>query len=407
MAQLKPLRKLVDGLREYLTERQYSERHIQVMCQNAGKIAEYGERQGHSQIEIEWLDEFFKLRFGTEYQTYRRGIKQETLRAADMLYSFQQHGCIERRVHHKIIESPECYQCFFAAAGQYSNQRQHAKGTRKQINIQVRHFVEFLEKKAVLPTELTNSLIREYFQTLTGYSKQWVSACHCDLKNILHATYEYGYIAEDFSGVCANIHAPYDAKVPSTYTPEEIEAVLASVDRSNPAEKRDYAILLLAARLGLRSSDIRALMFDNIDWRASEIRLTQAKTGGGITLPMPEDVGWAIIDYVKNARPKTDNPVIFLRHLAPYEPILAASGFNVITDKYFNRAKIHIPKGKHHGMHSFRHSLASHLVASEVPMPVISAILGHANTKSTSVYIKVDINGLRKCALEVTGGAVR
>lgn len=165
--------------------------------------------------------------------------------------------------------------------------------------------------------------------------------------------------------------------------------------------------MLLAARLGLRSSDIGALAFSNVDWHASEIRLKQTKTGTDITLPMPEDVGWAIIDYVKNARPKSDSPVIFLRHLAPYEPILSGSGFSNILDKYFSRAKIPIPKGKHHGIHTFRHSLASSLVANEVPMPVISEILGHTNTKSTSVYIKVDINGLRKCALEVTGGAVQ
>ncbi len=221
----------------------------------------------------------------------------------------------------------------------------------------------------------------------------------------MFAAYENGSIATDFSGVCANIHVPYDAKIPSAYTPEEVESVLSCVDRNNPAEKRDYAILLLAARLGLRSSDIRALTFENIDWKVSEIRLLQEKTGVNITLPMPEDVGWAIIDYVKNARPKTDNNIIFLRHLAPYEPILPTSGFNNITDKYFSRAKIATPNGKHHGMHTFRHSLASHLVAKEIPLPVISEVLGHTNTKSTSVYIKVDTTGLRKCALEVTGGA--
>jgi site-specific recombinase XerD len=96
-----------------------------------------------------------------------------------------------------------------------------------------------------------------------------------------------------------------------------------------------------------------------------------------------------------------------LRHLAPYEPILASSGFGNITKKYFNRAKIPAPNGKHQGMHTFRHSLASHLVAKEVPLPVISEVLGHTNTKSTSQYIKVDINGLRKCALEVAGGELR
>lgn len=401
----KTIRELVEDLRQYLNDHQYSERYVHVMCRIVGEIAEYAERKGYSFIEQSWIEEFLKLRYGTDYRAYRRGSQQQALRAADMLYNFQQHGYIERRVHQKHTEFPECYNGFFETVEMVSNKHQYAKRTREHFYLQASHFVKFIENKGVIPHELTNDLIREYFQTLTGYSKRWISSCHQDLRKLLCAAYANGVTKNDFSAVCANIHVPYDAKIPSAYTPEEIEAVLASVDRCNPAEKRDYAILLLAARLGLRSSDIRALTFDNIDWKTSEIRLTQKKTGIDIVLPMPEDVGWAIIDYVKNARPKTDNRVIFLRHLAPYEPILATSGFNNITDKYFSRAKIATPNGKHHGMHTFRHSLASHLVAKEVPMPIVSEVLGHTNTKSTSVYIKVDINGLRKCALEVTGGA--
>lgn len=397
---------LVEGLRKYLNDQKYSDMYVHIMCRIGGEIAEYANRKGYTVVEQCWLEEFLKLRYGTEYRAFRRGSQQTALRAADMLYNFQQHGYVERRVHCKRTEFPESYRPFFDAAEQHAEQHQHAKGTQKQFSVQVRNFVEFLEKKDALPKDLTNDLIREYFQTLIAFSKRWIAECHHALRKLLRAVYENGHTAEDFSMVCANIHVPYDAKIPSAYSPEEIEKVLDSVDRNNPSEKRDYAILLLAARLGLRSSDIRTLTFDNIDWKASKIRFTQVKTGVDITLPMPDDVGWAIIDYVKNARPKSDNPVIFLRHLAPYEPILAASGFNNITGKYFGRAKIAMPNGKHHGLHTFRHSLASHLVAKEVPMPVVSEILGHTSTKSTSVYIKVDINGLRKCALEVVGGAM-
>lgn len=394
----------VEKLRQYLTERQYSEKYIHVMCRIGGEIAEYAERKGYSNIEKRWLEEFLKLRFGAEYRGYSRGSQTTAFRAADMLFNLQEYGYIEQRVHQKRTEFPECYQGFFKAEEIYSDQHQYAKGTRKQFHLQTRHFVEFLEKKGIAPTELTNRLIKEYFGTLTGYTKRWISTCHQDLRKLLSAAYGAGVITDNFSTVCANIRVPYDAKIPSAYTPEEIEAILASVDRSNPTEKRDYAILLLAARLGLRSGDIRTMTFSNIDWKSGEIHLTQEKTGVDITLPLPEDVGWSIIDYVKNARPKTDTPVIFLRHLAPYEPISSTSGFSNIANKYFSRAKISTPNGKHHGMHTFRHSLASHLVANEVPMPVVSEILGHTNTKSTSVYIKVDVNGLRKCALEVTGG---
>jgi site-specific recombinase XerD len=401
------VRETVERLRQYLTERQYSEMYIHVMCRVGGEIAEYAERKGHSVVERGWLEEFLKLRFGVEYREFSRSTQQTAFRAADMLYNFQQYGDIQRRVRRKPAGIPAYYRCFFDAAEQYADQRQHAQGTRKQFNRQMRNFVAFLESKGIAPREMTNDLIREYFQTLSGFSKGWIAETHHTLRKVLRVAYENGHTVEDFSMVCANIHVPYDAKIPSAYSPEEIEAVLASVDRNNPSEKRDYAILLLGARLGLRSSDIRALRFDNIDWKSGVIRFKQEKTGADIALPLPEDVGWAIIDYVKNARPKTDTPIIFLRHLAPYEPIKPGSGFNNITDKYFHRARIATPNGKHHGMHAFRHSLASHLVAKRVPMPIVSEVLGHTNTKSTSAYIKVDIDGLRKCALEVTGGAAR
>lgn len=403
----KAVRELVGKLRAHLTERQYSETYIHVMCRIGEEIAGYAERKGYDVIEVDWLKEFLKLRFGVEYSVCRRGTQQTAFRAADMLYNLQQHGFIERRVKKKRTEYPECYRLFFEAAEQYGEKHEHAAGTRKQFNVHVRHFVEFLENQRAQPHELTNDVIREYLRSLTGFSKRWLAECHHAMRNLLQTVYESGHTPQNFSVVCANIHVPYNAKIPSAYSPEEVEAVLASVDRSNPSEKRDYAILLLAARLGLRSGDIRALKFEDIDWRNSEIRFLQEKTGVGIALPMPEDVGWAIIDYIKNARPTTDSHVIFLRHIAPHEPLLDGSGFNNITSKYFHRAKIASSRGKHRGMHTFRHSLASHLVSKEVPMPVVSQILGHTNTKSTSIYIKVDINGLRRCALDVTRGAAQ
>ena len=178
MNQNKTIRELVEGLRQYLTDRQYSNMYIHVMCRIGGEIAEYSERKGYLTIERSWLEEFLRLRYGAEYRTYRRGSQQTALRAADMLYNFQQYGYIRRRVQCKRTEFPECYRCFFDAAEQYAEQHQHAQGTRKQFNIQVRNFVEFLEQKETLPNELTNDLIREYFCTLVGCSKRWISTCH-------------------------------------------------------------------------------------------------------------------------------------------------------------------------------------------------------------------------------------
>ena len=122
-------------------------------------------------------------------------------------------------------------------------------------------------------------------------------------------------------------------KIPSTFTISEIEQILNSVDRANPIGKRNYAIFIMAARLGMRSSDIRTLTFSNIDWDTKVISFSQKKTGRSLTLPMPDDVGWAIIDYLKNGRPETDLKNIFVSHIYPYGELTSLGKNNSATNE--------------------------------------------------------------------------
>ncbi|MCM1062015.1 MAG: tyrosine-type recombinase/integrase [Eubacterium sp.] len=180
--------------------------------------------------------------------------------------------------------------------------------------------------------------------------------------------------------------------------------ILDSVDRSTALGKRNYAILLIAARLGIRATDIRNLKFDNLNWQTGEIRLVQHKTQNELVLPLTEEIGSAIIDYLQNGRPKVNNNFLFIRHIAPYEQFAELYKFNNIVAKHFSLAKISIPKGKAHGLHSFRHSLASNMLSAKTPLPVISSVLGHSDCTITCRYIKVDIEQLRQCALEICIG---
>ena len=187
-------------------------------------------------------------------------------------------------------------------------------------------------------------------------------------------------------------------KIPSTFTTNEIEQILNSVDRSNPIGKRNYAIFLIAARLGIRSSDIQALTFSNIDWDKNVIFFTQHKTGRSLLLPMPNDVGWAIIDYLKNGRPETNAKNIFVSHNYPYEEFLSIKS---IIPRQMRCAGIKTPANKRIGMHAFRHGLATRMLEKDVPLPVISQTLGHADISSTEVYLRISMKQLSKCGLEV------
>jgi integrase len=158
-------------------------------------------------------------------------------------------------------------------------------------------------------------------------------------------------------------------------------------------------MILLAARLGLRIIDIKHLKLDNLNWSDNRIELIQSKTSGMLSLPLLPDVGWAIIDYLQNGRPKVDCPYVFLRQIAPLEPFSDEDRLHQIVEKYMRLAKIPISPQKKRGMHSLRHMLASRLLEENTPLSVISDILGHVSSDSTAVYLKVDVERLRECAL--------
>ena len=193
------------------------------------------------------------------------------------------------------------------------------------------------------------------------------------------------------------IHKP--ERLPSYFTAEEVKKIEQSVSRSSAIGKRNYAMLLLASRLGLRASDIANLQFSNIDWDKNLITLTMQKTGKVIELPLLADVGNAIIDYLRHGRHNSDMQIVFLSGKAPYEAatktMVCGAIQNIIIKSGVDTS------GKHHGPHSLRHYLASAMLNGGSMIPVISGVLGHRSTQTTMAYLKIDIQSLMKCALPV------
>ncbi|MDR1716452.1 MAG: tyrosine-type recombinase/integrase [Prevotella sp.] len=187
-------------------------------------------------------------------------------------------------------------------------------------------------------------------------------------------------------------------KIPSVYTQEEVERVINAIDRTSPHGKRDYAMVLLAARYGLRASDITGLRFTSLEWERNRIVVFQQKTGKRVALPLSEEVGSAIIEYLRYARPDIDIPFVFISAQSPYKT-LSSGAISISVSRYMRMAGIDSTKRKH-GTHSLRHSLASNLLKLNESLPVISEILGHTSTESTKTYLRVDIDQLRQCALD-------
>ena len=205
---------------------------------------------------------------------------------------------------------------------------------------------------------------------------------------------DQGLINANYAGILPRLRVPY--RTPSIYSMEEIGKVLSTVNRDTAFGKRDYAVLLLAFMLGIRAADISPLCFGDIDYEKKVISFVQYKTGVRQVLRLLPEIEEAIQDYLKNARPKSNDDHIFLTHRGTAFP----SGSNVtsIVNKYFDAAKINY-YGRHHGAHALRSTFASQLIEKNTPFPVVSKLLGHQGNDVISHYVELSTESLRKCAL--------
>ncbi len=212
---------------------------------------------------------------------------------------------------------------------------------------------------------------------------------------LLYLSYA-GLINHDFSTIIPHFKRAFH--LPSTYTEDEVNRFEEAIDTNSKIGKRDYAMLLLATRLGMRSGDIANLTFSSLDFGNDTISITQEKTIEPLVLPMIPAAKTALADYLKNGRPESGQFYVFLRANAPFEKI-TASVIRFETKKYFGKAGINI-NGKKHGPHVFRSSLASSMVNNQVSYDIVRKILGHSDPDAVKHYARVDIERLREYAIE-------
>ena len=210
-----------------------------------------------------------------------------------------------------------------------------------------------------------------------------------------------GEVSSDLVGQMPKVRVGRDERIPSVWKSEDVDALLAAVSRSSPSGKRDYAILLLAARLGIRASDIRGLRFEHLLWDQARIEMRQTKGGNPLSLPLSEEIGRALIDYLRHGRPSSHHREIFLRSNAPFEPFGHDNNLHYIITKYRRMAKIDLPARSRRGLHSLRHTVASRLLEAGIPLETISGIMGHLSIETTRIYTKIDVEALRSAAIDL------
>jgi site-specific recombinase XerD len=190
--------------------------------------------------------------------------------------------------------------------------------------------------------------------------------------------------------------------LPKAISPEHAQRAIDSCDTSTAIGRRDRAVLLLLARLGLRAHEILALTLEGCDWDSGYLRV-RGKGGHECLLPMPTDVGEAIAAYLEHGRLTSTDRHLFLRSRAPIRGLMEGSdAIGSIVRYALRRAQVNAP---HSGSHQFRHALAVRMLQSGASLSEIGDVLRHRSPQSTSIYARVDVSALRPLALPWPGGA--
>lgn len=275
-----------------------------------------------------------------------------------------------------------------------STEQRFSSATTLMYNRVLNRFAINLYVQNVSISNLSEENICHFFTSLENIRPY----IYTPIKNFLLYLYRSNLVEIDLTQRLSAYKVPRPEKLPSVYSSDEIHKMELTIEKNSRLGKRNYAMFLLASRLGLRGSDIRNLLFSSIDWDNNKIYLTQNKTSQQIELPLLKIIGEAIIDYIQHGRPVSDSKCIFLNQKGNGPVSLIR--FSKIISTVITQTGIDI-KSRHHGSHCLRHSLAVNLLKTGTALPVISGVLGHVSSESTMSYLKIDITGLLKCSLDV------
>ncbi|KUO77465.1 MAG: integrase [Clostridia bacterium BRH_c25] len=397
----KSLDTMADELISFLKQIGFHPNHIQRYRQYIKRIRQFMNEQALANFTSNECDIFVRQIIGNGEYKDLSYCDKEAIRCANILIEYQLTGMISYRIkqkqellHGSIGNDIQSYLDYRKSVGISS---ETLYNTRTYLG----RFQKYLDSvRRSTFGDMTQQDILGFIKSISYSTKATIHCTLCALRGLLRYLHSERILEIDWSYLVPKDSYRKEAKLPTTYTKDEVERMLNAVDRGNPKGKRDYAMMLLAARLGLRASDICGLTFENLLWSQNLIVLIQEKTKKRIELPLLTEVGNAIIDYLKYGRKASDLPYMFLHANHGYRRLQEPTLHSIVCF-YMRLAGIENVDDKKHGPHALRHSLAGFLLEKKTPLPVISEVLGHSNTESTKTYLRTDMESLRQCALQV------
>lgn len=341
-------------------------------------------------INAKLLDRYIRYgaRAGTIGQDDRRGLQK-------MLAWLQKTGVISATSPLPPLNQSEIVQDDFE---QYMLQQRGLSPTT--LRLYLPYISQFLADHFGENTITLETLVA---QDVTGFVQRCSRILgHSSVQHLVTALRAFlgylrhtGRISIDLAACVPSVANWSFSTLPKCLLSDEVERILDRCERDTSKGRRDYAILLLLARLGLRAGEVAALTLDDVDWEQGHLTV-RGKGGRWTRLPIPDDVGKAISDYLTNGRPSCADRRIFIRELAPRRGFSASTCVSALVRSALIRSGI---ESERKGAHLFRHSLASEMLRKDLSLREIGEVLRHRSPDTTQLYAKVDLRSLERLAL--------
>ena len=395
-----PLGKLLDGFCNWLFSHGYRRGTIRKHLFNVSHLNEHlgaprcGFRESLSSRDVAGFFKTYPL------LCRRQGALQGRVRRVRysinrFLYYLRESGLLDPSSGQQI------YQPLMAAYLKWMRDYQHAsKGTIGVRCHSITQFLEWLGPEAVPEglLRLSSDRIEEFFisyaQSMGRSARRSMQSA---LRTFLRFCLHNGYIEQPLDRAVPTLRTYKLATVPRGLTDIQAQQVLRCINRNSHVGRRDYAIVLLLYTYGVRGGQVRALRLEDIDWAQKQILFKASKHGKDSLLPLTDEVGEALLDYLQYSRPPYAYPHVFLTCRAPYHPFPQSSSLSAIVERRIRAAGIEIPSK---GAHVFRHCFATRMLHKGHSLKAVADVLGHRHLQTTFLYTKVDFNALKQVPLE-------
>ncbi len=269
-------------------------------------------------LAMEWVDDACDF-FGKERAGTLKPADIYLFRVAQMLGDYAAHGAVLRRYSRTIGRVTGDGADLLTRFRAWLREADRAVSTVRTYATVAGEFLAFLDTRGGL-AGCGGGAIEAFVATLAGYQFKTVEQKLCAVRSFLRFAAGEGVIDAAVLELVPAVKSRRQTRIPSVWDPADVAKILDAIDRGNPGGKRDYAIILLVTRLGLRGIDVKRLEFSDFDWPGNRLSIVQVKTGRRVWLPLLKEVGWAVIDYIRHGRPASDSRQVFLRHTAPIGP---------------------------------------------------------------------------------------